>query len=613
MLFFLFLKNIAECSASLQHVFTGVIYITQRNEGVIFMYRKNWLFKTAGILLSASMVCLPISALAEGNGGTPPSRGQPNGQPPSGSAPSGQPGGSGQGGQPGGGGQSSAVTSWTAASEISEDTNVTNPSYASTDADENALHISNGTVILNNPSVIRTNNTSTGGDNASFYGVGASVLATGGTSYINGGDIASDAKGAAGIFSYGDGVVYAGGTKIHTKGDAAGGIHVAGGGTLYAYDMDVTTEGNSSAAIRSDRGGGTMVVDGGTYTSNGTGSPAVYVTADITVNDADLTANGSEGVCIEGLNTLRLFNSNLTSTMADDNQNDNTWSVILYQSMSGDSEVGNSSFYMIGGSLNSKNGGLFYSTNTSSDFYLNNVSITQAADSEYFLRVTGNSNQRGWGASGSNGADTNFTAVNQKMNGSVIWDSISKLDFYMQDGSVLTGAVIDDESCAGNGGSGYANIYIDKDSKWIVTGNSTLTNLYNEGTVVDPDGKTVSIVGTDGTNYVTGSSAYTVTISSYSTSADFSGAVAEISYNDYKVEAPDELTVLNTLSTSVPAPTEDTAVQNEVVNAISRTPASATASASTSDSSTALLCTVVTIAILGTVCVVLIGKRKKKN
>ena len=100
-----------------------------------------------------------------------------------------------------------------------------------------------------------------------------------------------------------------------------------------------------------------MVVDGGTYTSNGVGSPAVYCTADIAVNNAELTANGSEAVCIEGLNSLRLYNSNLTGNMSDDDQNDTTWTVILYQSMSGDSEVGNSTFQMDGGTITSKNGG----------------------------------------------------------------------------------------------------------------------------------------------------------------------------------------------------------------------------------------------------------------
>lgn len=63
--------------------------------------------------------------------------------------------------------------------------------------------------------------------------------------------------------------------------------------------------------LSGDRGGGTMVVDGGTYTSNGVGSPAVYCTADIAVKDATLTANGSEAVCIEGLNSLHLLTATL--------------------------------------------------------------------------------------------------------------------------------------------------------------------------------------------------------------------------------------------------------------------------------------------------------------
>lgn len=124
------------------------------------------------------------------------------------------------------------------------------------------------------------------------------------------------------------------------------------------------TDGESSAAIRSDRGSGTMVVDGGSYTSNGVGSPAIYSAADITVNNAQLAATGSEAICIEGLNTIRLFDCDLSGNMLDLSQNDCTWNVILYQSMSGDSEIGNSTFEMVGGSLTAGNGGMFYTTNT---------------------------------------------------------------------------------------------------------------------------------------------------------------------------------------------------------------------------------------------------------
>lgn len=448
----------------------------------------------------------------------------------------GGPGGE-NGSAPQGGGQSAAPTSYTAATEYSEDKTTTGKTYSSTGTDENAVHVTDGAkVTLKDATISRESEDSQGGDSSSFYGIGAAVLTTEGISYISGGNITTNAKGGAGVFSYGDGTTYVSDTTISTKKDTSGGLHVAGGGKLYAWDVTATTQGESSAAIRSDRGGGTMVVDGGTYTSNGTGSPAVYSTADIAIHNADLTANNSESVCIEGLNSLRLFDCNLTGNMKDDSQNDCTWNVILYQSMSGDSEVGNSTFEMDGGTLTAKNGGMFYTTNTESTIRLSNVDITYAKDNDFFLKCTGNSNQRGWGTSGSNGADCNFTADNQKMEGDVIWDSISQLDFYMSNGSTLKGAVTDDESNAGNGGSGYCNFYIEKGSTWTVTGDSTLTNLYNAGTIVDNDGKTVTIKGTDGTVYVKGDSEYTITVSKYSTKADMSGMTDATEWKDYETE-----------------------------------------------------------------------------
>ncbi len=449
-------------------------------------------------------------------------------------------GGSMEGGAPEGS-ASSGVDSYDAVVEYTEDTEVSGETYTSTGTDENAVHAYNGAAVtLEDITVDRTSDDSTGGDNSSFYGVGAALLETDGTLYVNGATITTDSAGAAGAFAYGDGIVYIADATITTQQDTSGGIHAAGGGTLYAWDLTVETNGESSAAIRSDRGGGTMVVDGGTYTANGVGSPAVYCTADIAINDATLTATGSEAVCLEGLNTLNLYDVDLTGNMSDDDQNDCTWTVILYQSMSGDSEVGVGTFNMTGGSLTSENGGLFYTTNTESVFYLSDVDITASDDCEFFLRVTGNDNERGWGTSGDNGAQCTFTADDQEMEGDVIWDSISTLDFYMENGSSLTGAFVNDESCAGNGGDGYANLYISDDSTWVVTGDSTLTNLYNEGTIVDEDGNTVTIVGTDGTVYVEGDSDYTITVDNYETSADFSGATTGGSFSDYEVENPFE-------------------------------------------------------------------------
>lgn len=456
----------------------------------------------------------------------------------------GQPGGDEQGapGQGGPDGQSQGVDSYTAANEYTEDKTVSNETIESTGTDENAALISSGaSVTLDNDTITRTSEDSKGGDNSSFYGVGAAVLATDGTAYVKDGSVTTDAAGGAGLFAYGDGTVYASGTIVKTTQDTSGGVHVAGGGTLYGWDLDVETNGESSAAIRSDRGGGTMVIDGGNYVSNGVGSPAIYSTADIAVSNATLTANGSEAICIEGLNSIHLYDCDLTGNMSDLDQNDNTWTVILYQSMSGDSEVGNSTFQMDGGSLTSENGGVFYTTNTESTITLNNVDINYNDDNEFFLQCTGNTNQRGWGQSGVNGADCHFTGISQDMQGDVIWDSISDLDFYLTEGSSLTGAVVDDESYAGEGGEGYCNVYISADSTWTVTGDSTVSSLENEGTIVDSNGKTVTIQGTDGTVYVQGDSEYTITTGFYSDTADMSGATAIQDQSVYTVEKPDQL------------------------------------------------------------------------
>lgn len=441
------------------------------------------------------------------------------------------------GGMGGPGGGSSQPESYTAATEFTADDAQSGVTYASTGSDENAIHVYNGaTVSLDNATITRDSSDSTGGDASSFYGVGAAALVTDGTLKISNSTITTNAKGGAGVFAYGDGTAYVSDTTISTSQDTSGGVHVAGGGTLYAWDLNVETQGESSAAIRSDRGSGTMVVDGGTYTSNGSGSPALYSTADITVRNATLTANGAEALCIEGLNTARLFNCNLTGDIPENSQNDCNWNVILYQSMSGDSEVGNSTFEMVGGSLTAKNGGMFYTTNTESTFLLSGVDITPSAGNDFFLKCTGNSNARGWGQSGANGADCSFTGRDQQMVGGVIWDSISQLDFYVLDGSTLTGAVVDDESNAGNGGDGYANVYVDSSSTWVVTGDSTVTNLYCAGVIVDENGAAVTIVGTDGTVYVQGTSNITVTVGSYSTDVDTSGAAVADSFEDYAVD-----------------------------------------------------------------------------
>ena len=196
------------------------------------------------------------------------------------------------------------------------------------------------------------------------------------------------------------------GTTILTTGDGSGGIMTTGGGTTYASGLTIETSGRSSAAIRTDRGGGTVVVDGGSYTTNGLGSPAIYSTADITVSNATLVSNLSEGVCIEGKNSITLTDCDLTADNTQCNGNATFLDMIMiYQSMSGDADTGTSAFTMTGGSLTSKSGHVFHVTNTHAIIILSGVDIANEDADNVLLSVCDD----GWNG-GNHHAELNASA-----------------------------------------------------------------------------------------------------------------------------------------------------------------------------------------------------------
>ena len=341
---------------------------------------------------------------------------------------------------PGSNGSSSDFT-YTAATEITAAQETTDGIYLSDAYDENALLIDTAeAVTLNNPTVTKGGD-SDGGDNCSFYGLNAAVLAKGGaTVTITGGTVESDADGANGVFSYGgnggrngaagDGTtVNISDTVITTTGNNAGGIMTTGGGITNAANLTVTTGGRSSAAIRTDRGGGTVSVTGGSYTTGGLGSPALYSTADITVEDALLVSTLSEGVCIEGKNTVTLKNCDLTASNTQRNGNATFLdTIMIYQSMSGDADSGTSAFTMTGGSLTSKNGHVFHITNTHAIISLENVAISNEDSEGVLLSVCDD----GW-----NGAENNaeLFATSQQLEGCILVGSNSKFSLTLTGGS----------------------------------------------------------------------------------------------------------------------------------------------------------------------------------
>lgn len=387
---------------------------------------------------------------------------------------------------PGSNGSSSDFT-YTAAAEITAAQETTDGIYLSDAYDENALLIDTAeAVTLNNPTVTKGGD-SDGGDNCSFYGLNAAVLAKGGaTVTITGGTVESDADGANGVFSYGgnggrngadgDGTtVNISDTVITTTGNNAGGIMTTGGGITNAANLTVTTSGRSSAAIRTDRGGGTVSVTGGSYTTGGLGSPAIYSTADITVEDALLTSTLSEGVCIEGKNTITLKNCDLTANNTQCNGNATFLdTIMIYQSMSGDADSGTSAFTMTGGSLTSKNGHVFHVTNTHAIISLENVAISNEDSEGVLLSVCDD----GW-----NGAENNaeLFAVSQQLEGRILVGSNSKFSLTLTGGSGFAGSISGNiQNSSGTAVStevGEVSVTLDDTSTWTLTADTYITSF----------------------------------------------------------------------------------------------------------------------------------------
>ena len=356
---------------------------------------------------------------------------------------------------------------------------------ASTGTDENALLVTGGNVTVTDSKLVRESADSTGGDSASFYGVGAAALVTGGTLTMENTEISTDAEGGAGVFACGSGVATVKNTVISTRRGTSGGIHVAGG-TLYAENLTVTTEDALSAAIRSDRGGGTVNVDGGTYTTNGTGSPAIYSTAQIAVTNAVLTANRSEAIVVEGRNSVTLtdctVSGNMQGTYGPDS-GENLHGVMLYQSMSGDAQEGQSLFRMTGGELTTLSGDLFYVTNTDCAIELSGVALTLADGC--LLRVEGNTGERGWGTPGENGGRCTLNAIAQALSGTIRVDESSSLDMTLSDGATFEGTVNPE------GQGGEVNVTLAQGCRWTLTADAYVTSFTGDLSCVETNGYTL--------------------------------------------------------------------------------------------------------------------------
>ena len=400
-----------------------------------------------------------------------------------------------------------------------------------------------GVLKLANSIINKTGDTASTGDDADFYGINSAVLVnTNGSADISDIEIITDSKGSNGIFvtnaetsSSGDsGQGGAGGqppeaqgnggqppempeggnietvdgqgpggseepsqttvegttqatvknVKITTHSDKSRGLDATYNGIINAENVVINTDGQSCAGLATDRGEGQVHVKNseintGVSKTSGRGSPLIYSTGNITLENSKGTSYVSQIACIEGKNSIELTDCDLTG-YAEGNRKDgesyvDLGGIFIYQSMSGDADVGTSTFTAENSKLTIASDSsvygeapMFHVTNTACVISLDNTELSFGSGT--FLEISG---QNQWGNEGSNGGVAELNTNNEKIEGNVIVDSISSLIWNMEN-TEFSGAI---------NSTGNTTVNVASGSTWTLTGDSTVSGLTLSGNI----------------------------------------------------------------------------------------------------------------------------------
>ena len=392
----------------------------------------------------------------------------PNGNPPSGT-PNGMPPTAMQNGAPNGMAPQVEVdpSTFKGTTIVTENKSIAHESMTNTTADQNAFIGKNKAVIDIENSVFDKTGDTTSDDNSNFRGQNAVVLGIEDSQInIKGSNITSNSKGSNAVFATGEGsVINVENTNIHTKSDSSRGLDATYKGTVNGKNLTITTEGAHSATLATDRGEGTINAEAAKLTTSGEGSPVIYSTGNIIVNNVNGIANNSEIGVVEGKNSITLTNSNVTG------YKDNGF--MLYQSFSGDAESGIARLKAENNTLTTHATGAFlYVNNTTAEVDLSNNAISMPNTSTLVKAVADSR----WGKTGETGGHLTLRTSNQELSGNIMADSISTIALDMTNGSSLVGAVNTDNAAK------EVTVKLSKDSNWILTGDSYVKSLNNEDT-----------------------------------------------------------------------------------------------------------------------------------
>ena len=272
--------------------------------------------------------------------------------------------------------------------------------------------------------------------------------------------------------------------EITTHSDKSRGLDATYNGIINAENVIINTDGQSCAALATDRGEGQVHVKNsqintGVSKDSGRGSPLIYSTGNITAENTKGTAYVSQIACIEGKNSIELTDCDLAGYGGGNRQDGDAYvdlgGVFIYQSMSGDADVGTSTFTAKNSQLKIAEDSpvystapMFHITNTACVINLENTECSFGSGT--FLE---SSSQNQWGSEGSNGGACELNTNNENIGGNVIVDSISSLTWNMKN-TQYKGAV---------NSTGNATVNVGEGSTWTLSGDSSVSSLTVDGTI----------------------------------------------------------------------------------------------------------------------------------
>lgn len=352
--------------------------------------------------------------------------------------------------------------------------------YSSSNSDESVILVKNGgDASLNGATITKTGGDSSNTENSEFYGINAGILVTEGSkATIYNCTISTNAKGSNAVFATGeDAKIYIKDSKITTTGSSSSrGLDATYGGYIEADNVVIKTQGGSCAALATDRGEGTVIARNSDLETNGSGSPVIYSTGDISIFDTVGVANGSQMVVIEGKNSATVQNSTL-SCSGKGNRNDvDNCGIMIYQSMSGDADEGTGTFKGVDSTLEISSSSSYYKTApfffvTNTDAIINLENCIMKYGSNLLLKIQGTSE---WGTSGSNGGNVTLNAHSQSLAGDIEVDSVSTLAINIEEDTEFSGAINNSNTAKS------VTLCMDASSKLVLTGDSYLTSFTNE-------------------------------------------------------------------------------------------------------------------------------------